>query len=291
MSISQRSGNREDWTNEEEAPGNQLASSSLTGRAENILTYVPDPARLCGLAMKNRNNFSTASPFPHIVIDGLFPDSILDEIVKEAPARDRGTWAVWGSGSRSEDHNVGIKMGISSELAVGPVTRNFMLQLNSVTFLLFLSTLTGVKDLVGDPSFRGGGLHSTGRGGRLLVHADLERHPLGEPFCQMLNMITFLNRDWPDSYGGNLELWSRDGSQCVRGISPVFNRTVIFESGTNTYHGHPQPLSCPSERHRLSFASYFYTVNRPKGANYSGFQRRVSWIHDQAPPPEGASEI
>jgi Rps23 Pro-64 3,4-dihydroxylase Tpa1-like proline 4-hydroxylase len=183
-------------------------------------------------------------------------------------------------------------MGISSELAVGPVTRNFMLQLNSITFLLFLEMLTGIKGLVGDPSFRGGGLHSTGHGGRLLVHADVERHPLGKPFCQMVNMITFLNCDWPESYGGNLELWSRDGSQCVRSISPVFNRTVIFESGTNTFHGHPQPLTCPRNRHRLSLAFYFYKIDRPFDVSYTSFQRKVTWIHDQEPQgPKSETEV
>jgi len=190
---------------------------------------------------------------------------------------------VSGSGSRFEENAFGMKMGISNELAVGPVTRNFMLQLNSMAFLLFVEMLTGNKGLVGDPSFRGGGLHSTGRGGRLLVHADVERHPLGQPFCQIVNVITFLNRDWPESYGGHLELWSRDGAQPVISIPPVFNRTVIFESGTNTFHGHPQPLTCPPERHRLSLASYFYRIDRPVDASYTGFQRRVTWIHDQEP--------
>ncbi len=268
-------------------PNPDSASSGLSGDAEQVLCYCPDPGRLLGLAMKNRNVFRAAAPFPHITFDGLFPDAILDRIVQEAPERHSDKWRVWGSGSRFQEAPLGIKMGISSELAVGPVTRNFMLQLNSAPFLLFLEMLTGVKGLVGDPSFQGGGLHSTGRGGRLLVHADVERHPLGQPFCQMLNMITFLNRDWPDSYGGNLELWSRDGSQFVRGIAPVFNRTVIFESGTNTYHGHPRPLTCPPDRHRLSFASYFYKIDRPVDAGYDGFHRKVAWIHDQEPPAAG----
>jgi hypothetical protein len=259
------------------------SSSSLGGGAELLLCYRPDPVRLGVLAMKNRSIFLAAEPFPHVVFDGLFPDAILHQIVQEVPTRNPGKWRVWGSGSRFPETPVGMKMAISSELAVGPVTRNFMLQLNSVTFLLFLEMLTGIKELVGDPSFRGGGLHSTGRGGRLLVHADAERHPLGKPFCQIVNMITFLNCDWPESYGGNLELWSTDGSHCVRSIAPIFNRTIIFASGTNTFHGHPQALTCPRDSHRLSLASYFYKIDRPFDASYTDFQRNVSWIHDQEP--------
>jgi hypothetical protein len=268
---------------ERKHPDRDSSCSSLGGDAQHLLCYQPDQRRLSALALKNRAVFRAAEPFPHIVVDALFPDATLEEIVREAPARDPGRWRVWGSGSRFQDAPSGVKMGISSELAVGPVTRNFMLQLNSVTFLLFLEVLTGIKGLVVDPSFSGGGLHSTGQGGRLLVHTDVERHPLGKPFCQMVNMITFLNRDWPESYGGNLELWSRDGSHCVRNIAPVFNRTIIFESGTNTFHGHPQPLTCPPDRQRLSFASYFYKINRPFDADYTSYQGKVAWIHDQEP--------
>ena len=274
---------------EREQPDRYLSSSGLGGNAERLLCYHPDSAKLGALALKNRSIFQAAEPFPHVVFDGVFPEAILEQVVREVPARHSAKWRAWGSGSRFPEAPSGMKMGISSELAVGPVTRNFMSQLNSITFLLFLEMLTGIKGLVGDPSFRGGGLHSTGRGGRLLVHADVERHPLGEPFCQMINMITFLNSDWPESYGGNLELWSRDGSQCVRSIPPIFNRTVIFESGTNTFHGHPQPLACPQERRRLSLASYFYKIDRPFSPSYAGFQRNVTWLHDQ-PPQDPRSE-
>lgn len=266
-----------------ELPDPESAHCCLGGDAQQVLCYRPDAERLLRLAAQQRSVFRDAEPFRHVVFDGLFPDAILDRIVQEAPERHNRRWRAWGSGSRFEEAPSGIKQGISSELAVGPVTRNFMLQLNSLAWLQFLEMLTGVKGLVGDPSFQGGGLHSTGRGGRLLVHADLERHPLGKPFCQTINAITFLNREWPESYGGNLELWSRDGSHCVRSIAPVFNRTVIFESGTNTYHGHPQPLECPPERHRLSLASYFYTIDRPVDAAYTGFHRKVAWIHDREP--------
>jgi Rps23 Pro-64 3,4-dihydroxylase Tpa1-like proline 4-hydroxylase len=269
----------------------RASTSGLGGDAEHLLCYRPDPGRLGVHALKNRSIFRAAAPFPHVVFDGLFPDAILDQIVQEAPARSPGTWTVTGSGYRFQENDLGMKMSISRESALGPATRNFMLQLNSITFLHFIEMLTGNKGLVGDPSFRGGGLHSTGRGGRLLVHADVERHPLGKPFCQMVNMITFLNRDWPESYGGNLELWSRDGSQCVTRISPVFNRTIIFESGTDTFHGHPQPLTCPPDRHRLSLATYFYKLDRPVDASYSGFQREITWIGKQElPSPKSESK-
>ena len=259
-------------------------SRGLTGSARQLMCYCPDPKALFETALRYRRTFQGAAPFPHVAIDNLFPESVLLGVLDELPSRKAQQWTRWGSGSQFEDADHSIKMGISREAMVGPVTRNFMLQLNSALFLQFLGILSGVAQdsLLGDPTFRGGGLHSTGSGGRLLVHADTERHPLGTPFCQKLNIIIYLNRDWPEEYGGHLELWSRDGSQCVQRIAPVFNRTVIFESGTNTFHGHPRPLTCPPDRFRISLAAYYYCLNRAIDENYTGFQTRVKWIHDEA---------
>jgi hypothetical protein len=256
-----------------------------TGSGRQLICYCPDPKLLLQAALQQRRTFLEAAPFPHVAIDGLFPDNVLLGVLDELPARDTEQWTRWGSGSRFAESNAAPKMGISRESLWGPVTRNFMLQLNSALFLQFLTVLSGTdpNSLLPDPTFRGGGLHSTGSGGRLLVHSDVERHPLGAPFCQKLNIIVYLNRDWPDAYGGHLELWSRDGSQCVTSIAPLFNRTVIFASGTNTYHGHPRPLACPPDRFRYSLAAYYYCINRPKDENYEGYQTHVGWINDKAP--------
>ncbi len=263
-----------------ETAGNSSKIDGLTGSARELLCYCPEPKALLETALRHRRAFEGATPFRHIAIDGLFPESVLQAVVAELPSRDAEQWTRWGSGSAVEDADVSIKMGISREALVGPVTRNFLLQLNSALFLQFLSILSGAgpNSLHGDPTFRGGGLHSTGSGGRLLVHTDTERHPLGAPFCQKLNIIIYLNRDWPEEYGGHLELWSRNGAECVQRIAPVFNRTVIFESGTDTFHGHPRPLTCPPGRFRNSLAAYYYCLNRSMDEHYTGFQTQVNWI-------------
>ncbi len=267
-------------------------NTGLTGPARQLICYCPEPKALLQTALRHRRAFQEATPFPHVAIDGLFPEEVLTGVVEELPPRSAGQWTRWGSGSRFEESEVSAKLAMWREAVVGPVTRNFMLQLNSALFLEFLTVVSGAKpnSLIGDPTFRGGGLHSIGPGGRLLVHADAERHPLGMPFCQKLNLIIYLNKDWPEAYGGHLELWSRDGSECVQRIAPLFNRTVIFESGTNTYHGHPRPLTCPPDRGRYSLAAYYYAINRAKDENYTGFQTRVRWIHDEpAEPGDNAS--
>lgn len=256
-----------------------------TGSGKPLVCYCPDQKALFETALRHRRSFRAAEPFPHVAIDGLFPENVLQAILDELPSRDANRWTHWGSGSKYEDPTDFPKVGISREALVGPATRNFMLQLNSALFLQFLAILSGAApdSLFADPTFRGGGLHSTGAGGRLLVHADAERHPVGKPFCQKLNLIVYLNREWPEEYGGHLELWSRDSSHCVQRIAPRFNTTVIFESGTNTYHGHPHPLACPKGRFRYSLACYYYCLNRSIDENYTGHQTYVDWIRDVEP--------
>jgi hypothetical protein len=242
-----------------------------------------DPHRFARLSASLARQFREADPFPHIAIDGLFDDALLRNIVKEIPPIESELWRVWGSGEPTDfEQPSSLKRGISEEALMGPLTCAFLHSLNSITSLKFLEGLAGITGLVADPSFGGGGLHCTGRGARLLVHVDRDRHPLGNPFNQMINCILYLNEDWDENYGGHIELWSRDGKQRVQRIAPLFNRLVIFQSGSTSYHGHPDPLACPPNRARLSIATYYYIVNRATSADYTGRMKNVQWVNPSA---------
>lgn len=76
-------------------------------------------------------------------------------------------------------------------------------------------------------------------------------------------MIVYLNRHWKEEYGGNLELWNREMTRCERRVLPIFNRCVIFNTTDFSYHGHPEPLTCPEGMTRKSLALYYYSNGRP----------------------------
>jgi hypothetical protein len=131
-----------------------------------------------------------------------------------------------------------------------------------MTFLQFLSEVTGIPNLISDPGFEGGGLHQIIRGGKLGVHADFNRHrDFG--LDRRLNLLLYLNRDWREEYGGNLELWDRTMSRCEARVAPLFNRVMIFGTTDFTYHGHPDPLQCPEGMTRKSMALYYFSNGRP----------------------------
>ena len=201
------------------------------------------------------STYITAKPFPHIVLDNFFDPALLDRILGEFPAPGQIRWQRFDNGQE-------IKLASSAEASFGPMTRLFMYHLNSMTFLEFLSQVTGIKNLIPDPGFEGGGLHQIVRGGKLGVHADFNKHR-DFNLDRRLNLLIYLNKDWRDDYGGHLQLWDRDVSQCQAKVLPIFNRMMIFGTTDFTFHGHPDPLQCPEGMTRKSLALYYFSNGRP----------------------------
>lgn len=127
-----------------------------------------------------------------------------------------------------------------------------------------MQQLTSIEEaLVSDPHFCGGGLHEIKSGGLLKIHADFCRH--GETgLDRRINLLIYLNKNWDEEFGGHLQLWDKEMRACAKKILPVFNRVVIFNTTDFTFHGHPDPVTCPPGRSRKSLALYYYSNGRPK---------------------------
>lgn len=202
-----------------------------------------------------RTEYANAKPFPHVVFDNFFDPALLDRVLTEFPSPGQIKWQKFDNGQE-------IKLASAREASFGPVTRLLLYHLNSMTFLQFLSEVTGIPNLISDPGFEGGGLHQIVRGGKLGVHADFNRHrDFG--LDRRLNLLVYLNKDWRAEYGGNLELWNRDVSKCEARVAPLFNRVMVFGTTDFTYHGHPDPLQCPEGMTRKSMALYYFSNGRP----------------------------
>ena len=66
----------------------------------------------------------------------------------------------------------------------------------------------------------GGGLHQTLRGGHLNIHADFTTHHIHETWARRVNILLYLNEEWHDEWGGQLELWDRDMTACQDRVAP-----------------------------------------------------------------------
>jgi hypothetical protein len=219
-----------------------------------IRSFLP-LARMQEISSSANTAYLSAKPYPHVVLDDFFDPEIVEGILAEFPDRNAIRWQRFDNASE-------IKLASASEASFGPLTRLFLYHLNSITFLEFLTQVTGIKNLIPDPRFDGGGLHQIVRGGKLGIHADYNKH---EAFGldRRLNLLLYLNKNWREEYGGHLQLWDRNMTSCAAKIAPLFNRVMIFGTTDFTYHGHPDPLQCPDDVTRKSLALYYFTNGRP----------------------------
>ena len=200
-------------------------------------------------------DYCFAEPFPHVVIDDFLPANLIDKILENFP-------------KEKLDQDVVFEMGYAGlhKRQVDPANCNGFCRevfgfFNSTPMVQFLESLTTIPSLIPDPHFVGGGFHETSTGGKLGIHADFR---INEQLHlnRRINMIIYLNKEWDERYGGQLELWDKTMENKVHSIAPLYNRCVIFNTDADSFHGHPDPLNTPEHVKRRSIALYYYTASK-----------------------------
>lgn len=256
-----------------------------------------DASHLQALLAKHGTGYRSAQPFPHVIMDeGLLHQSIFAAIASEIPERILGSGCVPGAAACYRKRGVHWRKSELHHESMGPHTRALFAALRSDRFVHFLERLSGIRPLIPDPGYQGSGVHLTGSGGILKVHNDFNfmlcrrvegsgrtrtaiyayadcmrgsnTDPAGQRVHRLhrrVNVFFYLNPNWPEHFGGHLELWSSNMSACHRRIAPSFGRFVAFSSTDFSFHGHPEPMvSLPEDRLRRSIAFYYYSaVDRP----------------------------
>ncbi|WP_430410393.1 2OG-Fe(II) oxygenase [Kordia sp.] len=226
--------------------------------------------------------YQAASPYPHIILDGCLEETAAEKALRVFPKiKDEG-WI----------HYVHVnekKHGLNKlELIPEFIRDGIIKELNSPEFIHYLEQLTGIPNLLPDTTIEGGGIHQSENGGYLNIHADFTVHPHKKMWRRRVNVLVYLNKDWEADYGGDLELWEKDMSKCAVKIAPVFNRIVIFNTDEDSYHGFPDPITCPEDVTRKSIALYYFTEEKTgsfkrRSTNYrarpnDGFKSVLIWL-------------
>lgn len=154
--------------------------------------------------------------------------------------------------------------------------------LHSESFVQKVSEITGISDLMVDEQRWGGGLHMTKEGGYLSVHKDFNVLPTsykdGEQMLRCVNIIGYINPDWSEGDGGELEFWDKEGKESLLQVEPRFNRWVIFDT-RNNFHGHPYPYRGKSPRE--SIAAYYYIKTKVTEKEWtSTVYLRLPWMEE-----------
>lgn len=211
-----------------------------------------DEAECAAAGAALAEKYQSAQPFPHIAMDDFLPPDFLRGLLAEFPDNSSNTYF-----DRDQER---YKYQTPPSKIPGRRLRNLVTELNSPAILKFLGAMTGIDGLISDPYYVGGGLHETLPGGHLSVHADFNIH--GDLHVERrLNLLVYLNDEWLPEYGGDLELWDQKMEKRWHKIAPVIGRAVVFNTSLDSYHGQPDPLTCPPDRSRKSIATYYYTAN------------------------------
>lgn len=195
-------------------------------------------------------------PYYHHVIDDFFDKNRAIKISKEFPDYDSIDWLFYNNPLEN-------KKACNNWFVFGSETYKALSDLNSPEFIQKLQDITGIKKLYPDIGLHGGGLHIHGRGGKLNVHLDYSIHPKLK-LQRKLNLIIYLTEGWESEWGGGLELWSHDTEKNKPKkkevtINNIFNRAILFDTTQNSWHGFPEPLTCPEGIYRKSLAVYYLT--------------------------------
>lgn len=212
------------------------------------------------LALGHSKAYKKNKPFPHIYIDNFLPKEIATTLSKEFPKLNKSNkdWKV------HKNKNV-IRYFLEDSSLYKKNLNIFSMLANSRKFLLFLETLTGLESIIPDPFFIGGGAMSAGKGGFLNVHADFNYHHKLQSW-RRINVLFYLTANWKKKWGGNLEFWSKDKKKKIKEIEPIFNRVVIFNTTSKSFHGQPKPLNCPDNITRNVFSAFYYSNIKDKNS-------------------------
>jgi hypothetical protein len=206
------------------------------------------------------DRFRNADPFPHLVIPEFFAPDFAQRMLDDFPPFEE-RYAL------NEMGKVGGKAVRTDVRGIGETYRQLDDFIQTPEFLGLITEMTGIPDLLYDPEYVGGGTHENLESQALDPHVDFNYHPR-TGWHRRLNLIVYLNPEWDESWGGNLDMhsnpWDPENDRTSTAL-PVFNQAVLFETSERSWHGF-SALHVPEERQpmsRRSFAIYLYTRERP----------------------------
>lgn len=199
---------------------------------------------------EDAKSFGAAEPFLHLVKSDFLDPANVSTLSKAFP---HDQWEGWYNADHVHQR---LKMTCDDIARIPNDLGALLHELNSGPFLKYLTKLSGIEGLLPDPFLEGGGLHLTKPGGTLTPHIDFHQGKSVQMY-RRLNLLVYLNDDWRDGDGGELELWPAKGSKPAVHVQPHGGTMVVFRTDTKSLHGFTNPVA---RLNRRSVAVYYYTV-------------------------------
>ncbi|MEO1606440.1 MAG: 2OG-Fe(II) oxygenase [Pseudomonadota bacterium] len=213
------------------------------------LTFDPKIAKEIGASYADK--YQDKHPFDHICIDNFLPMPVIERV--------RADLDTLPDAQQSFDAAEEKLKSQYNPDRMPDYSRHLFQAFNSRPFIFFLEEMTGIKGLIPDPYYIGAGVHKTLNGGYLNIHADFNVHKQMR-LERRLNVLIYLNPPWKAEWGGSFEVWDKPMEKKVASFAPTENRMCCFSTGSDTWHGNPEPVNHPDGLPRLSIALYYYTA-------------------------------
>lgn len=188
-------------------------------------------------------------PFTHWVIDDAFQPEVVRAAYAQWPSAEWPHWLRYGSG----------KLTTKDESRLPPACRELCHKMCNLP----IEEITGISQTFPDFDLHGAGLHSIPADTNLGVHLDSDHHPLFG-WRREFSVILFYNPEWKPEWGGPLELWDEDTTECVTKVEPRFNRLAIMQVSGKSFHGVPGLLKCPEDEMRKTLAVFYWSLSTTK---------------------------
>ena len=201
-------------------------------------------------------DYQSKTPYHYTCVDNFLPEEVIARVREEA-------MEMGDKPAENLSANENLKTSFSPD-RMPRFSKAVFHALNSRPFIQILEQMSGIKGLIPDPYYGGGGIHRTNTTGYLDIHADFDYHQIMN-LERRLNLLIYLNPDWKEEYGGSFEILTDDMSEKVDSFVPIMNRMCCFSTGANTMHGNPEPVNHPDGDPRLSIALYYYTATWEEG--------------------------
>jgi len=212
--------------------------------------------------------FSSAVPFPHVVIENFFSEQCAREIASEFGTPGEKDWF---------EYKNPLERKFAKNVNLGDRTKAVFDILQSPEFVGAMSDISGVQDLMADPHLHGAGIHAYPPGGKLDMHLDYSIHPVSG-MERRLNLLVFLTEDWTQECGGDLILTTdiHAPDDVIKKVTPMWNTAILFRTTDDSIHGLPTPTT--TDKYRKSLAIYYVSPPR-EGATQRKKAQFFPWRH------------
>lgn len=143
-----------------------------------------------------------------------------------------------------------------------PILTEIAFALQAPELVTAVEQLTGIPELIPDPSSYAGGVSIMKDGDFLNPHID-NSHNGKRTHYRRVNLLYYLNPAWQPGDGGELELWDKRVQSAV-GVEPRFNRLVLMETHRTSWHS----VAPIIRGERRCISSYYFSERSSDGCDY-----------------------